>query len=211
MAGNKPICHVCSAQQTPASLPGLMRVSCRLEAKQARSELLRYRFMSKVDSSWYTWLREKTRPCVSPPTAATFDGTVSPSPPCNPAAEAEAGAAAARARHSQRGVLYRDLCAREQEEEERKLWAWFRVHGSLWPVSEQKQSAESSPPLHSSSEDTDRERLRADGGGGPFASSLLTERGGSDGVPRIDWMVKLEIGPDEHLLPLSSALLILAS
>lgn len=76
-------------------------------------------------------------------------------------------------------------------------------------MSEQKQSAESSPPLHSSSEDTDSERLR--GCGGPLESSLFPERGASDGVPKIDWMVKLEIGPDEHLLPLSSALLILAS
>lgn len=76
-------------------------------------------------------------------------------------------------------------------------------------MSEQKQSAESSPPLHSSSEDTDSERLR--GGSGPLESSLVPERGASDGVPKIDWMVKLEIGPDEHLLPLSSALLILAS
>lgn len=76
-------------------------------------------------------------------------------------------------------------------------------------MSEQKQSAESSPPLHSSSEDTDSERLR--GGGGPLEISLVPERGASDGVPKIDWMVKLEIGPDEHLLPLSSALLILAS
>lgn len=80
-------------------------------------------------------------------------------------------------------------------------------------MSEQKQSAESSPPLHSSSEDTDRERLRGGGGGGGGAleSSLVPGRGASDGVPRIDWMVKLEIGPDEHLLPLSPALLILAS
>lgn len=70
-------------------------------------------------------------------------------------------------------------------------------------MSEQKQSAESSPPLHSSSDDTDSERLRG-AGGGPLESS-------SDGVPKIDWIVKLEIGPDEHLLPLSSALLILAS
>lgn len=76
-------------------------------------------------------------------------------------------------------------------------------------MSEQKQSAESSPPLHSSSEDTDSERLR--GGGGTLERSLVPERGASDGVPKIDWMVKLEIGPDEHLLPLSSALLILAS
>lgn len=76
-------------------------------------------------------------------------------------------------------------------------------------MSEQKQSAESSPPLHSSSEDTDSERLR--GGGGPLESSLVPERAASDCVPKIDWMVKLEIGPDEHLLPLSSALLILAS
>lgn len=76
-------------------------------------------------------------------------------------------------------------------------------------MSEQKQSAESSPPLHSS-EDTDRERLRG-GGSGPLESSLFPERGASDGVPKIDWMVKLEIGPDEHLLPLSSATLILAS
>lgn len=78
-------------------------------------------------------------------------------------------------------------------------------------MSEQKQSAESSPPLHSSSEDTDSERLRGGGGGGPLESSLVPERGASDGVPKIDWMVKLEIGPDEHLLPLSSALLILAA
>lgn len=82
-------------------------------------------------------------------------------------------------------------------------------------MSEQKQSAESSPPLHSSSEDTDSERLRGGGGGGggggPLESSFVPERGASDGVPRMDWMVKLEIGPDEHLLPLSSALLILAS
>lgn len=77
-------------------------------------------------------------------------------------------------------------------------------------MSEQKQSAESSPPLHSSSEDTDRERLRG-AGGGTLESSLVPERGASDGVPKIDWMVKLEIGPDEHLLPLSPALLILAS
>lgn len=77
-------------------------------------------------------------------------------------------------------------------------------------MSEQKQSAESSPPLHSSSEDTDSERLRG-AGGAPLESSLVPERGASDGVPKIDWMVKLEIGPDEHLLPLSSALLILAS
>lgn len=76
-------------------------------------------------------------------------------------------------------------------------------------MSEQKQSPESSPPLHSSSEDTDSERRR--GGGGPLESSLVPERGASDGVPKIDWMVKLEIGPDEHLFPLSSALLILAS
>lgn len=93
-----------------------------------------------------------------------------------------------------------------------KLWGWCCVQRSLWPVSEQKQSAESSPPLHSSSEDTDRERLRGGGGGGaPLESSLVPERGSSDAVPKMDWMVKLEIGPDEHLLPLSSALLILAS
>lgn len=84
------------------------------------------------------------------------------------------------------------------------------MHGSLWPVSEQKQSAESSPPLQSSSDDTDSDRLRG-AGGGPLESSLVPERGSSDGVPKIDWIVKLEIGPDEHLLPLSSALLILAS
>lgn len=83
-------------------------------------------------------------------------------------------------------------------------------------MSEQKQSAESSPPLHSSSEDTDSERLLGGGGGGgggggPLESSFVPERGASDCVPRMDWMVKLEIGPDEHLLPLSSALLILAS
>lgn len=77
-------------------------------------------------------------------------------------------------------------------------------------MSEQKQSAESSPPLHSSSEDTDSERLRA-AGDSPLESSLVPERGASADVPKIDWMVKLEIGPDEHLLPLSSALLILAS
>lgn len=87
-------------------------------------------------------------------------------------------------------------------------------------MSEQKQSAESSPPLHSSSEDTDSERLlggcgsgSGSGSGGPLESSLDAERGASDGgVPKMDWMVKLEIGPDEHLLlPLSSALLILDS
>lgn len=31
-------------------------VRCRLAASPARSELLRYLFMSKVDSSWKTWL-----------------------------------------------------------------------------------------------------------------------------------------------------------
>jgi hypothetical protein len=88
------------------------------------------------------------------------------------------------------------------------------VHGSLWPVSEQKQSAESSPALHSSSEDTDRERLRDGGPARPLESSLVPAvRDDSDGLllPRIDWMVKLEIGPEEHLFPLSSVLLILAS
>lgn len=35
-------------------------VRCKLAAKPARSELLRYLFMSNVDSSWNTWEREKT-------------------------------------------------------------------------------------------------------------------------------------------------------
>lgn len=35
-------------------------VRCRLAAKPARSELLKYLFISKVDSSWNTWEREKT-------------------------------------------------------------------------------------------------------------------------------------------------------
>ena len=95
-----------------------------------------------------------------------------------------------------------------------KLCVGCCVHGSLWPVSEQKQSAdESSPPLHSSSEDTDRERLRGGGRSPLEESSLVPERGDSErgAVPKIDWMVKLEIGAAEHLLPLSSLLLILAS
>lgn len=33
---------------------------CRLEARHARSALLRYRLASNADSSWNTWLRENT-------------------------------------------------------------------------------------------------------------------------------------------------------
>lgn len=79
------------------------------------------------------------------------------------------------------------------------------MHVSGRPGSEQKQS---SPPLHSSSDDTERVRFLGCGG---LQLSFPAERALSDGVPNIDWMVKLEIGAGEHLLPLSSELLILAS
>lgn len=76
-----------------------------------------------------------------------------------------------------------------------KLIGWWRLQGSGSPVSEQQQSPESSAPLHSSSEDTDSARFRTAPAGLCSFASLA--------VPRIDWMVKLERGAAEHLLPLS--------
>lgn len=90
-----------------------------------------------------------------------------------------------------------------------KLSGWCWLHGSLWPGSEQKQSAESSPPLHSSSEETESKRVLASCS--PLEVSFAPDRGFSDDLPNIDWIVKVEIGAEEHLLPLSSVVLILDS